>query len=861
MLPRLARLSALVAAGSVLFAVDICSASGDSSAAPAATRRSVDAQQSGDTQQEISALLDQYTQALLKKDLAALDRIWADDLTFINLRGELLTKQNRLDNMKSGATAFKSIRLIGQADPHLRPDRGRDRPGLGRGPVLRTRRHRRLCGDERLGEAERPVAAGRRAHDADREVAVHAPGACVARNAVVPHSTEISIMFTRLLLPLLLVALATVDTRAAAGPDGDDDLTATVTAMARIGRAYGPVFSPDASRLTVISDLNGAPQLWIVPTTGGWPTLVTTGADPVGGVEWSPAGDWLAFTLLPGGGLNSQIYVVRPDGTGLRRLTDGGKENNWLSRWTWDGRHIVFSSNRRDPAAMDSWMVDVSSGTLTEVARNPGIGSVTSVSEDGRRMVLSRLRSRGDNNLYLIDRERGTDTLLTEHEPPALFDGEIARSGHTVYLSSNKDRDLFAFYRVPLGADGRPDAWELLAERPDAELDGFSVNEQETLASITWNVGGRTELELLDLRTRARTPVRLPSELADSGRFSQDGTRLALTVSGAARPPDVWVMDVGSRTLRQVTHSPHAGVNLDDLVRPEAGALHGSRRAVSSAAGSTGRRASAAPGPTSSASTAARKARSGRVSGGLPGAVVPGDRGVRPERPRLVAGSARTFVNLDNGPLRVERGAGTSRACAEYVVEAGIAAPEAPRHHGRLVWRLHDDGRADRVSRSCSPPARTSSASSTSRRSSSRPSHGWRRSRQSSMAIPRRRRTCWPASRRSTSSTTIKAPTMVLHGANDTNVPVVEAEQVVENLRSRKVPVEYVLFPTKGTAGARFRTAFAPRWRSPVSSRSTWRRRPRDRGKRRVGAPDAFAVRTSRRTSECEFREPFFLQI
>lgn len=111
MLPRLARLSALVAAGSVLFAVDICSASGDSSAAPAATRRSLDAQQSGDTQQEISALLDQYTQALLKKDLAALDRIWADDLTFINLRGELLTKQNRLDNMKSGATAFKSIRL------------------------------------------------------------------------------------------------------------------------------------------------------------------------------------------------------------------------------------------------------------------------------------------------------------------------------------------------------------------------------------------------------------------------------------------------------------------------------------------------------------------------------------------------------------------------------------------------------------------------------------------------------------------------------------------------------------------------------------------------------------------------------
>jgi len=44
----------------------------------------------------------------------------------------------------------------------------------------------------------------------------------------------------------------------------------------------------------------------------------------------------------------------------------------------------------------------------------------------------------------------------------------------------------------------------------------------------------------------------------------------------------------------------------------------------------------------------------------------------------------------------------------------------------------------------------------------------------------------------------VAAPTIVLHGANDTNVPVVEAEQVVESLKKRGVPVEYVLFPDEG---------------------------------------------------------------
>ncbi|MGH9203208.1 MAG: alpha/beta hydrolase family protein, partial [Vicinamibacterales bacterium] len=44
----------------------------------------------------------------------------------------------------------------------------------------------------------------------------------------------------------------------------------------------------------------------------------------------------------------------------------------------------------------------------------------------------------------------------------------------------------------------------------------------------------------------------------------------------------------------------------------------------------------------------------------------------------------------------------------------------------------------------------------------------------------------------------VTAPTIVLHGANDTNVPVVEAEQVVNSLKKRGVPVAYVVFPDEG---------------------------------------------------------------
>ena len=44
----------------------------------------------------------------------------------------------------------------------------------------------------------------------------------------------------------------------------------------------------------------------------------------------------------------------------------------------------------------------------------------------------------------------------------------------------------------------------------------------------------------------------------------------------------------------------------------------------------------------------------------------------------------------------------------------------------------------------------------------------------------------------------ITTPLFVLHGANDTNVPVVEAEQIVASLKARGVPVEYIALPRRG---------------------------------------------------------------
>jgi len=57
----------------------------------------------------VLAALADYKQAVLDSDVGALDRIWADDYTFINPQGAIANKAQRLANFSSGNTNIDII--------------------------------------------------------------------------------------------------------------------------------------------------------------------------------------------------------------------------------------------------------------------------------------------------------------------------------------------------------------------------------------------------------------------------------------------------------------------------------------------------------------------------------------------------------------------------------------------------------------------------------------------------------------------------------------------------------------------------------------------------------------------------------
>jgi ketosteroid isomerase-like protein len=61
------------------------------------------------TEQEIRQLIEKYHTALLQRDIPMLEKIWADDYVFVNAVGDVLTKAQRLVNIKSGRTTLESL--------------------------------------------------------------------------------------------------------------------------------------------------------------------------------------------------------------------------------------------------------------------------------------------------------------------------------------------------------------------------------------------------------------------------------------------------------------------------------------------------------------------------------------------------------------------------------------------------------------------------------------------------------------------------------------------------------------------------------------------------------------------------------
>jgi dipeptidyl aminopeptidase/acylaminoacyl peptidase len=574
-----------------------------------------------------------------------------------------------------------------------------------------------------------------------------------------------------------------------------EELVRRVERLAGVGFSSVPSFSPDGSRIAFITDLSGSPQVWTVSIEGGWPERVTTFPDQVTSAWWSPVDERIAVEVAPGGGLNQQVYTVRADGSDVRRLTPGGSENNRLVRWSRDGRTLFVASSRDDPSHFDIFAIDLATGVWRPIARTRGVSNLTHLSQDGRWALLSRTVARGDANIYLLELERGGETLLTPHQGQAVF--AFARFGAdgAVWLGSDDCRERFALARIALHA-GQPGALEYVAARDDADLESFALNDAGTTAVIGWNVAGRSELELIDLPTRQIRPgPRLPHEISADVWWSPDDTHVAVVASGAAAPVDIWIGTPGTGELKQITHSPHPGVDLATLIRPRL-----EHFTAHDGLDLTGwlyvPRDFRAPGPCVLSFHGGPEAQERPLLNRTYQGLLANGIAVFAPNVRGSSGFGKTFIHLDDGPKRFD-GVRDIQACVDHVVRAGVAdTRRIGITGGSYGGYMTMAGIAEFPDAFAGAVCVCGIVNFLTFFKHTEP---WMAAvSKSEYGDPETQRDLLEALSPINKLDNVRTPLLVLHGANDTNVPLVEAEQMVDELRKRKVTVESVIFPDEG---------------------------------------------------------------
>jgi Tol biopolymer transport system component len=159
--------------------------------------------------------------------------------------------------------------------------------------------------------------------------------------------------------------------------------------------AYGDI-SPDGQSVVFTRTENKVSHIYVAPTDGrGEPRRVNEGPGTV--PRWSPDGKWISFS--PNRGFSSGVFIVHPDGTGLRRLTENG---GWAVWWP-DGEQIGYQVVGTDGnQQIEVFRLKTGEKRILPNLHFIGTNHPFDISRDGKRLVTANTQHISDE-IWLLE--------------------------------------------------------------------------------------------------------------------------------------------------------------------------------------------------------------------------------------------------------------------------------------------------------------------------------------------------------------------------------------------------------------------------------------------------------------------------
>lgn len=309
----------------------------------------------------------------------------------------------------------------------------------------------------------------------------------------------------------------------------------TAQQLAAVHTVSDHAVNPVSGEIAFTWNATGHPTLFALPATGGEPRPLVAGRSEY--ASWAPDGQQLVFLRDEGSSEAGDLFLLDTKTGVTRALTQDAHSYQW-PRFAPDGRLAVISNHE---GTFDPYLMEVTTGNLTPLAPGERAASSLVWSPDGRylgflRMADADKQGNLQTTLHLYDaQEERQQTLGTV--AGELFHAEWSwRPTHAEpYLCLPADHDEYQ---------------GLLLVSPEGER-RWLMNRAGDLSEPMWSPDGRylaylfeqagnRRLWVMDSHTDKRVDLGVGDGVHEQPRWSPDGHSLTVIFESATQPPDLW---------------------------------------------------------------------------------------------------------------------------------------------------------------------------------------------------------------------------------------------------------------------------------------------------------------------------------
>ena len=347
---------------------------------------------------------------------------------------------------------------------------------------------------------------------------------------------------------------------------------------------------PEKRELIVARRAGNVTQLHLVSAPGDEPKQLTTFPDPVRfGTFLAKKPDALVFSRDSKGNEQRQVYRLDSPTATPVLLTDERRKNDIENFTHARDRMLVATTDvdatgKRDDPNTDLTLLDpLEPAKARKIATLPGTGwGNFSFSFDDKRVAFIQFKSVNETYVWVMDLATGDRKRVfpaegaTARGPIATFNVNFARDGKGLFLSTDRDGEFQKLAYFDLGSG----KLEYFGEGGDWDVESIGLSPDGHTLAVIANEAGIGVLRLYDADTRRALPKPpLPVGTVGGAVWHQNSRDLAVTVSSAQSPSDVYAIDTRDEPRRALDRDQGAWPRCGELPRRRADLVEELRRA------------------------------------------------------------------------------------------------------------------------------------------------------------------------------------------------------------------------------------------------------------------------------------------